>query len=92
MERMDILPPGPGKCPVCAGAHDPAQPHNKDSLYYRMKFRQAHGRYPNWEDAMAHCMPDVRAWWRAELTRRGIDMNTAREGDDPNTGVHEKKP
>lgn len=81
MDRMDILPPGPGKCRTCAGAHDPAQPHNKDSLYYRMKFRQAHGRYPNWADAMEHCTPDVKKWWRAELTRRGINMEEAR-GDD----------
>ena len=74
---LNILPPGPGKCRTCAGAHDPAQPHNKDSLYYRMKFRQAHGRYPNWNDAMAHCAPDVQEWWRVELKRRGISLEEA---------------
>jgi hypothetical protein len=77
LESMAILPPGPGKCGICAGAHDPAQPHNKDSLYYRMKFRQQHGRYPNWTDAMEHCAPEVKAWWRTELTRRGISMEEA---------------
>jgi hypothetical protein len=78
LESMAILPPGPGKCRICAGAHDPAQPHNKDSLYYRMKFRQAHGRYPNWNDAMEQCAPEVKAWWRTELTQRGISMEEAR--------------
>ena len=60
-ENMVILPPGPGKCKICAGAHDPAQPHNKDSLYYRMKFRQRHGRYPNWTDAIEHCTALAKA-------------------------------
>lgn len=82
MEHVDILPPGPGKCPVCAGAHDSAQPHNKDSLYYRMKFRQAHGRYPNWMDAIAHCAPDVKTWWIDELTRRGISLKEARSDEN----------
>lgn len=82
---MQILPPGPGKCPVCAGAHEPRQPHNKHSLYYRMKFRQAHGRYPDWRDAMAHCPPDVQDWWRIELTKRGIKLEEDRSDGEPGT-------
>ena len=76
--EIKIIAPAPGKCPVCAGAHDADQPHNIHSMYYRMKFRQKHGRYPNWIDAMAHCTPEVQQWWREALTQRGINPEEVR--------------
>jgi hypothetical protein len=48
-------------------AHDPAEPHNQQSLYYQMAFRQQHGRWPTWTDAMSHCTPEVQAIWREGL-------------------------
>lgn len=72
IEDMTILPPGPGKCPVCATAHAPEVPHNRDSLYYQMSFRQKHGRFPTWADAMSHCTEEVKAAWTEALSSRGI--------------------
>lgn len=66
---MTLLPPAPGKCPECATAHAPDQPHNQQSLYYQMAFRSQHGRGATWTDAMAHCTPEVQAQWREELVR-----------------------
>ena len=40
MDQVRILPPKPGTCPECAVDHDPAMPHNRDSLFYQMRFRQ----------------------------------------------------
>jgi len=73
MDQVTILPPMPGACPVCAAEHDPAWPHNRDSLYYQMHFYQKHGRFPTWADAMAHCGPEMKDAWRAELLKKGVD-------------------
>ncbi len=72
-KEMIILPPGPGKCLECAEAHDPRLPHNRDSLYYNMKFRQQHDRAPTWADAIAHCPDDVKAVAIEELAKHGIN-------------------
>lgn len=67
-----MLPPAPDKCSVCASTHLPAEPHNQMSLYYQLSFRLQHGRFPTWEDAMAHCDPDVREIWTEELIAAGV--------------------
>lgn len=72
MDQVMILPPKPGTCPTCAVNHDPAMPHNRDSLYYQMRFQQQHGRFPTWGDAMAHCTDEVKAVWMDELLKRGV--------------------
>jgi len=54
-QRLLFLPPTPGTCPICAACHAPDEPHCISSLYYLLKFRQAHGRFPTAEDASAHC-------------------------------------
>lgn len=69
-----LFPPVPGACQECAFAHDPEYPHNRDSLYYQMKFRKKNGRFPTWNDAMAHCSDSMKAESRDELARRGIDV------------------
>jgi hypothetical protein len=33
-----------------------------------MSFQQAHGRSPDWADAMAHCSIDVQQRWIEALT------------------------
>ena len=51
LENIKVMPPRPGACQVCAAFHSPDSPHDVNSLYYRIKFRQKHGRYPTAEDA-----------------------------------------
>ena len=41
-----LLPPAKDVCQECAVKHAPEEPHNKDSLYYQVKFHKEHGRYP----------------------------------------------
>ena len=62
----------PGTCPECAVAHAPEQPHNQQSLTYQYKFYDQYGRWPTWDDALAHCPPGVKAYWIEELAKRGI--------------------
>lgn len=80
---MMMLPgiPKDGQCPECAEVHEPDQPHNRDSLRYQYMFYDAHGRWPSWADAMAHCSSEVAAAWAAELRRIGIEVDEA-----PGTG------
>jgi hypothetical protein len=71
-----LLPPAPDKCQECATDHAWDQPHNQQSMYYKMHFHSMHGRWPTWTDAMRHCTPEVQALWRKELVesmnRRGM--------------------
>jgi len=46
-------------CPECGEPHIPELPHNLTPMY-RGGFYKKNGRGPNWEDAAAHCHPDVR--------------------------------
>ncbi|MBQ8087044.1 MAG: hypothetical protein IJ234_01315 [Clostridia bacterium] len=72
MDKVVLLPPKPGTCSECAAAHNPEQPHDRDSLYYQMRFHQKHGRFPTWADAMAHCSEDVKALWNDVLIEHDI--------------------
>ena len=81
MAKMDIrdaviMPPVRGSCPVCACVHREDEPHNRESLYYQMKFRQENGRFPTWKDATAHCTPQVRAAFKEAMRRYGIIIET----------------
>ena len=75
--RVVIAPPVKGVCPVCAVNHDPAMPHNRDSLYYQMRFQQKHGRFPTWADAMTHCSDHVKAIWVGLLAEHGASVEDA---------------
>ena len=68
---MQLLPPPPDVCPVCAVKHESTAPHNAQSLYYQMRFHGLHGRWPTWADAVAHCDARARDLWRVALTDRG---------------------
>ncbi len=61
---MPIQPPQPGCCQVCGAKHEATEPHNRKSPYYQMQFHQEKGRWPTWEDAMAHCSKDVKKQYR----------------------------
>lgn len=67
LKRWRLMPPRPELCPVCATSHPAEGPHDRESLYYQMAFQQQHGRWPTWEDALAHCDPERQALWREEL-------------------------
>ncbi len=68
---LAVLPPAPDKCQMCAVEHAPDEPHNRDSLFYGVRFLLAHGREPTWSDALAHISPVWRARWQAALTAMG---------------------
>jgi len=67
-----LIPPKSGECQLCAVVHEPADPHNRDSLYYQLVFHQEHKRPPTWADAMAHCSIDVQCAWRLHLRKVGV--------------------
>ena len=88
-ESVTLLPPKPGVCPICADNHKPEYPHNKNSIYYQMRFRQDHGRFPKWSDAMAHCTQEIKDLFVGECKKRGIDIEAidADDGMDWGTGT-----
>jgi len=61
-----------GACQECAVKHDPKMPHNQQSLFWQYKFYNKHGRWPKWEDAMAHCTDEMKECWREALRERGV--------------------
>jgi hypothetical protein len=69
--QWTLLPPATGTCKECAVEHSPDLPHNRDSLYYVIKYNMEHGRAPTWADAMEHCSLEVQIKWERELRRMG---------------------
>ncbi len=73
-----MLPGRKGTCSMCHVKHAPDQPHNQQSLAYKMKFHAINGRYPTWSDAMAHCALEVRQTWKngmiALMEEKGIEV------------------
>lgn len=72
---MMLLPPRKDVCQECARAHAPELPHDKQSLYYQMKFQMKHGRGATWLDAMAHCSDEMKAVWTEELQKLGVEVD-----------------
>lgn len=72
---MMLLPPPKDKCQICAGDHLPEEPHNAQSLFYQIKFNMENSRGANWIDATAHCTPELKAMWREELIKMGVDFD-----------------
>jgi len=64
-----LLPPKEGLCQQCATDHDPALPHNQQSMFWQYWFyRSVNGaRWPTWDDAMAHCTPEMQEKWKTAL-------------------------
>lgn len=63
-----------GQCPECGTAHPAEMPHNQQSLAYQYDFYGKHGRWPTWEDAMAHCTATMRSAWTRELLKCGVEI------------------
>ena len=78
---MMLLPPAPGTCPICAIVHDSDAPHDRQSLYYQMRFKGLRGRWPTWADAAAHCTPEVQAAWKEALESRGREWSEPDDGE-----------
>lgn len=75
MSSMQILPPAPNVCQVCAADHDPAEPHTPNSLFWQTK-RNMEGLEPaSWEDAIAHCAEPVRESWIVALELKGATID-----------------
>lgn len=70
-----MMPSTPGTCPECATDHSPEQPHNQQSLHWQYWYYNEHGRWPVWNDAMAHCTEEMKALWRIELLKRGVKLD-----------------
>lgn len=66
-----VIPPPADKCQICAGTHEPHEPHNAQSMYYQMIFQNMVGRSPTWADAMAHCDDGMKRQWTALLKDAG---------------------
>lgn len=73
--EIRLLAPGKAKCRICADRHSTHEPHNRNSLYYQMKFRRANGREPTWNDALADLSPLTQAYWRGELAKKGVTVS-----------------
>ena len=69
-----LLPPPPDVCSQCARYHEPDEPHDQQSIYWQYAFLAEHDRWPTWNDAMAHCTPEVQARWREVLREHGVEM------------------
>lgn len=54
IDKIHVLSPMPGVCPVCAARHGPEEPHDHRSLYYIVHFYQKNKRFPTEEDATAN--------------------------------------
>lgn len=69
---MHVMPPEDAQaCQTCGRRHEPDQPHDATHLHYQYSFYAAHGRWPTWKDAIAHCDAPTREAWEAELRRLG---------------------
>lgn len=78
-----LLPCKPGVCQECATDHDPAMPHNQQSLYYQYRFYGQHGRWPTWDDALAHCTPELQTLWKEALAKVLADRAASKEVATP---------
>lgn len=80
--KFFIAPAPEGTCPECAVTHEPGQPHNAESIHYQYHFFAENNRWPNWNDAMAHCSQETKDRWIKELARLGIIVNQKAKSDE----------
>lgn len=77
---MIILPAKPGFCQECGAKHEPDLPHNAQSRLYQYAFYGREGRWPTWNDALAHCSDEVRELWKKALTEKGVSLDAHQGG------------
>ncbi|TMO87649.1 hypothetical protein [Pseudoalteromonas ruthenica] len=76
LTTANLLPPPADKCQQCGVKHDSDQPHNRDSMFYQVRFKLEHERNPTWSDAIAHCSPAVIEQWVKALREHGVNFDT----------------
>lgn len=74
LKEGTLLPPASDKCQECGVKHVPEQAHDGNSLYYQYAFRKLHDRWPTWKDAISHCSPEVKEFWKKHLEVHGINI------------------
>ena len=74
-DEIRILPLTRWTCPLCADRHTEKEPHNRNSLYYQMRFFQDHHRLPTWGDTIADCSPFRKAYWKMEMKNKGVKIS-----------------
>lgn len=75
--RFDVAAPPPGTCAECGCPHEADEPHDALSLHYQYSFYGREGRWPDWNDAMAHCDEQTRRAWAEALEEAGVDLPDA---------------
>jgi len=70
-----MLPPKKGNCLICAVNHPMDFPHDANSLYYGMRFKDKHGRDPTWQDAVAHLPEDMQPVCLEEIKKVYAENN-----------------
>lgn len=73
LEGWTLLPTPAGTCPQCAQIHAEDEPHDAGSLAYQYWFYNEHGRWPSWNDAIAHCSEASHAVTLGVLRDLGVD-------------------
>lgn len=74
LKEGTMLPPAKDKCQQCAVKHDEQQAHDANSLYYQFWFKKQHDRFPTWNDAIDHCSPEVKEFWKKQLKAHGVKL------------------
>lgn len=74
VKPMTLLPPAPDACQVCAVKHDPAEPHDAQSLYWAVSREIAGEPAPTWTDALEHVTGELRTTWIALLAEHGVEV------------------
>lgn len=74
LKEGTLLPPPRDACQMCAVKHVPEQAHDANSLFYQYWFKKHYNRWPTWKDAIKHCPPDIKKFWKEELKKHGISV------------------
>ena len=75
VSRGMMLPAKEGTCEWCAVEHKSNLPHDATSMFYQYRFYNENGRWPDWRDALAHCLDKMKEFWKSELKKANIDVD-----------------
>jgi len=56
-------------CKECGDNHPKELPHNVTTSQYQVNFFNKHGKFPTWDDALAHCTEEMKISWKASMER-----------------------
>lgn len=75
LSSMQLLPPAPDVCQVCAVGHAPEEPHNPQSLFWQTARTMEGKPAAGWEEALAHCSQEMRESWINALGLKGVEVD-----------------